>query len=218
MTFKSWCSRSLAERGSKLRGGGRMRGHTGVAPSRERGSKPPAVSLCNDHRRSLAGARIETQRTTAMPQYPYVAPSRERGSNPSISRCEPSSSCRSLAGARIETSRAGASASTSAVAPSRERGSKLQLFDQRLVVETSLPRGSADRNRRHDRTSRKLGVAPSRERGSKLLYPAHYELTGYVQGLSARERMRPVSARRRFQALQQASTMAASSVSRQPDK
>ncbi len=64
-----------------LQAGDRRQSH--VAPSRERGSKPPIlVGHASEGRRSLAGAWIETREESSVTIRAAVAPSRERGSKP----------------------------------------------------------------------------------------------------------------------------------------
>ena len=97
-----------------------------VAPSRERGSKPPRHGrpLQGCGRRSLTGARIETGER--LPQGVVL------GSLPhgSADRNSPEMSF----------------SKRYCVAPSRERGSKHNVMDAPALRAESLPHGSADRN------------------------------------------------------------------------
>ena len=97
-----------------------------VAPSRERGSKPPATT-------PWIFARL-------------VAPSRERGSKQGQGAVDPDGRRRSLAGAWIETRSPETISASARVAPSRERGSKLRSTSCCAHLDKSLPRGSVDRN------------------------------------------------------------------------
>ena len=140
-----------------------------VAPSRERGSKPPHHPRGQSRLRSLPhGSADRNNRAMSAPVTASVAPSRERGSKlpaPHPHWSERSSlphgsadrnqwgylegytaPRRSLTGARIETNSSSGRRSTA----------------------WSLPHGSADRNNREKLGPAIDNVAPSRERGSKL--------------------------------------------------
>ena len=98
-------------------------------------------------RRSLTGARIETQASRNRPTLPWlVAPSRERGSKRDDRPGDRRGRSRSLTGARIETAPGWSGRRGRRVAPSRERGSKRDQTHHGRLGVWSLPHGSADRN------------------------------------------------------------------------
>ncbi len=142
----------------------------GVAPSRERGSKPAPTGGWIKSRKSLPHGSADRNGTSGGKVIEAeVAPSRERGSK----RCN----------RRLQHGH-------DHVAPSRERGSKRSTIRRCAGGWRSLPHGSADRNPTprwrptspacrsltgarietipRDATASNSTVAPSRERGSKL--------------------------------------------------
>ena len=163
-----------------------------VAPSRERGSKPPlrrrgprlpaslphgsadrnTSSWAESPSRRVAPSRERGSKhlvVMASRNRRGVAPSRERGSKLRDQHRHDRDAGRSLTGARIETSKPQLDARLHPVAPSRERGSKHELNPHHALdrhVAPSRERGS--KRRAFPDVLVGVGVAPSRERGSKL--------------------------------------------------